>query len=207
VTRPILAAAALASAAALISALLAACGSEPAPPDSPIAPAPSASDSPDDSAGTWARVADQSASAARAGLPMLGQEMLAVHYHAHLDLLVRGVPVAVPAGVGIDSIQQQISPLHTHDLTGVVHIESEKDIPFTLGQFFTEWGQPLDASHVGPVAVAQGEQLRVYRDGKLVTGNPAALKFTKHGEFFIWVGPAGSPPSHPPSTFDFPKGL
>jgi hypothetical protein len=206
VTRPILAAAALISALAL----LAGCGSEPEPPDAPTASAPSApsaSDGLDNSVGTWSRVADQSASAARAGLPMLGQEMLAVHYHAHLDLLVRGEPIPVPAGVGIDSIQQKISPLHTHDLTGVVHIESEKDIAFTLGQFFTEWGQPLEASRVGPIALAKDEQLRVYRDGKLVTGNPAAIKFTRHGEFFIWVGPAGSPPSHPPSTFDFPKGL
>ena len=118
-----------------------------------------------------------------------------MHYHAHIDLVVRGERVPIPAGVGIDAKEQKISPLHTHDVTGIVHIESAEDIPFTLGQFFTEWGQPLDASRIGPAAVAEGERLRVYRDGKEVTGDPASIRFTRHAEFYLWVGPAGSLPS------------
>ena len=201
--RPVLATVTLIS--ALI--LLGGCGSDPEPAGAPVGPAPTVSDGPEGSAGSWLRADDQSASAAKAGLPMLGREMLTVHYHAHVDLLVRGVRVPVPALVGIDSIKQTISPLHTHDVTGVVHIESGEDIGFTLGQFFTEWGQPLSGTTVGPVTLTQGEQLLVYRDGKRVAGDPAAIPFTKHGEFFIWVGPASSPPKQPPSTYDFPKGL
>src|SRR6266540_903027 len=123
----------------------------------------------------WKPPADASAAAKAAGLPMLGEEKLAVHYHAHLDVLVNGQHVPVPAGLGIDQARRLIAPLHTHDGSGVVHIESATDVPFTLGQVFTEWGQPLRADQVGPVKLSAGQVLRVFRNGKPVTGDPAAL--------------------------------
>jgi hypothetical protein len=155
---------------------------------------------------TWDAPLDTSAAAEKAGLPMLGQEMLAVHYHAHLDVIVDGKRVTVPAQLGIDNIRQAISPLHTHDTTGIVHIESAKDIPFTLGQFFTEWGQPLTAQQVGPKTISSGEVLRVYRNGKPVAGDPAALKFQAHDEIAIWVGPSNATPNVP-TAYKFPAGL
>jgi hypothetical protein len=154
----------------------------------------------------WAAPLDASAAAQKAGLPMLGQEMLAVHYHAHLDVIVDGRHVTVPAQLGIDNIREAISPLHTHDTTGVVHIESAKDIPFTLGQFFTEWGEPLTTQQVGPKTISSGEVLRVYRNGKPVTGDPAALKFQAHDEIAVWVGPSNATPTVP-TTYKFPAGL
>jgi hypothetical protein len=154
----------------------------------------------------WGTPKDVTAAAQRAGLPMLGQEMLAVHYHAHLDIIVAGKRVTVPAGLGIDEARQLISPLHTHDTTGIVHIESAKEIPFTLGQLFTEWGQPLSRTGVGPVRVAAGQALRVYRNGKLATGDPAALRFGQHDEDVIWVGPRSQTPTVP-ASYPFPAGL
>jgi hypothetical protein len=127
----------------------------------------------------WDAPADAAAAAAQAGLPMLGQEMLAVHYHAHLDVRIAGTPILVPAGLGIDVARQQISPLHTHDATGVVHIESQADIPYALGQLFIEWGQPLTAGQVGPHRPAPGEVLRVFRNGHPVTSDAAALRFAQ----------------------------
>jgi len=155
---------------------------------------------------SWDAPTDASAAAAQAGLPMLGQEMLAVHYHAHLDVRIAGTPVLVPAGLGIDVARQQISPLHTHDATGVIHIESQADIPYTLGQLFIEWGQPLAAGQVGPHRLGQGEVLRVFRNGQPVSGDPAALRFTGHDQDVVWVGPATAYPSVP-ATYRFPQGL
>lgn len=154
----------------------------------------------------WPLPADMSAAAAKAGLPMLGQEMLNVHYHAHLDVIVRDARIAVPAFIGIDQVKQRIAPLHTHDTSGVVHIESATDVPFTLGQFFTEWGQPLTPTQVGPVQLAAGEQVRVYRDGTLVPGDPASLKLTAHAEVVVWVGPATAQPDVP-KQYAFAPGL
>jgi hypothetical protein len=153
----------------------------------------------------WPLPADPVAAASQAGLQMLDREMLAVHYHAHVDVIVRGVRIDVPAGVGIDAARKLISPLHTHDATGIVHIESGEDIPFTLGQFFTEWGQPLSQSRVGPVVAANDERVRVYRNGSEVTGEPAAIKLTSHAEIVVWFGPADQKPQVP-ASYDFPPG-
>jgi len=169
-------------------------------PSTPIVPAARGQQ-----ASGWGLPADPSAAAARAGLPMLGQEMLDVHYHAHLDVIVRGQQITVPAQIGIDVARQQISALHTHDASGVVHIESSRDVPFTLGQLFTEWGQTLTAHQVGPDVAATGEQVRVYRNGTLVAGDPASLKFTAHDEIVVWLGPAGQQPQVP-SSYTFPNG-
>jgi hypothetical protein len=137
---------------------------------------------------------------------MLAQEVLTVHYHTHLDVIVNGQPVTVPAYIGIDLNRQKISPLHTHDTTGVIHIESGENIPFTLGQFFTEWGQMLTRQQVGPVTVQPGQQVRVYRNGQLVSGDPASVVFKAHDEDVVWVGPS-SEQSQVPSSYSFPNGL
>jgi hypothetical protein len=154
---------------------------------------------------SWTVPADASAAARAAGLPMLGEEKLAVHYHAHLDVIVNGTAVPVPAGLGIDQVRQLIAPLHTHDGTGVVHIESATDTPFTLGQVFTEWGQALRADQVGPVALPAGTVLRVYRNGHAVPGDPASLRLGAHDEIVVWVGPGGQSPQVP-ASYPFPPG-
>src|SRR5439155_4801086 len=55
------------------------------------------------------------------GLPALGSEGTALHTHEHLDVFVHGRPVTVPADIGIDRTGGFISPLHTHDPSGVIH--------------------------------------------------------------------------------------
>ena len=35
-----------------------------------------------------------------------------------------------------------ISPLHTHDVTGIIHTESSTHKDNTLGQLFVEWNVP-----------------------------------------------------------------
>ncbi len=157
---------------------------------------------------SWPLPADAYAATAKAGLPMLGREMLAVHHHAHLDVQVDGVPVTVPAGLGIDVARQRISPLHTHDTSGVIHIESARDIPYTLGQLFTEWGQPLTTHQVGPHRLTHGEALRVYQNGRLITADPATVRFAQHDEIVVWVGSASAQPQPTvPSSYSFPQGL
>jgi hypothetical protein len=149
--------------------------------------------------------ADASAAAEKAGLPMLGEEHLTVHYHAHLDLIVRGKNITVPGGIGIDSKRSKIAPLHTHTADGIVHIESATDVPFTLGQLFTEWGHPLAATAIGDTTAGTGEAVRVYRNGTLVGGDPSTMKIEPHDEIVVWIGPANEQPSVP-SSYNFPAG-
>ncbi len=184
----------------LLLSLLGACSASATGTPQPATTAPTVAPQ------SWPPPADASAAAAKAGLPMLGKEMLAVHYHAHLDVQVDGVPVTVPAGLGIELKRQRISPLHTHDTSGVIHIESARDIPYTLGQLFTEWGQPLTTHQVGPHRLTHSEVLRVFRNGRQVTANPAALRFAQHDEIVVWVGPASTQPTVP-SSYSFSQGL
>jgi len=70
-------------------------------------------------------------------------EQSAYHVHAHLTIFFDGKVVPVAQGVGIATTQQSVSCyywLHTHDNTGVVHIESPAGRSFTLGNFFDIWG-------------------------------------------------------------------
>lgn len=187
-------------AAATAFALAGCGGSTPAP----VASAQTGAGLPTTTA--WPTPPDASVAASKAGLDMLGEEQLAVHYHVHLDVIVNDHAVPVPAFLGIDLRRQTISPLHTHDASGVVHIESAKDVPFTLGQVFTEWGQALRSDQVGPVTLGAGQELRVYRNGQRVTGDPAALRLKAHDEIVVWVG-ASSQQTSVPSSYAFPPGL
>jgi hypothetical protein len=154
----------------------------------------------------WSRNPDQTSTSKKAGLPMLGGEMTQVHYHAHLDIVVDGQPVTVPQYVGIDENAQTITALHTHDTSGVIHIESGADIPFTLGQFFTEWGQQLSSTQVGPVAVGADKEVHLIVNGKEVTGDPAKYVLKAHDEVALVVGAKGQTPQVP-SSYNFPNGM
>ena len=89
---------------------------------------------------------DPAAAIKAANLPEMSQEAFTRHDHAHLDVEINGHPVVVPANIGIT--KSSISPLHTHDTTGILHIEAENTDIIRLGQFFTEWGVPLDKNCV-----------------------------------------------------------
>ncbi|HEY3686129.1 MAG TPA: hypothetical protein VGL93_24065 [Streptosporangiaceae bacterium] len=153
----------------------------------------------------WAAPSDPSAATKRAGLPMLTTEGTVLHHHVHLDVIVNGRPVTVPAGVGIDEPDQRISPLHTHDTTGVVHIESPEVRDFTLGQFLTEWNVPLTTTRLGDLRTGGGHTLGVYVNGTRVKGDPAAVKLRQHDEIAVVYGTGA--PAHVPSAYHFAAGL
>ena len=45
-------------------------------------------------------------------------------------------------------ITPAMSPLHTHDSSGTIHVESTEYRNYTLGQFLNIWGKPLEGSKV-----------------------------------------------------------
>lgn len=190
---------------------LAACGSEggdtkPTSPASAPATTSAAAPAPVPVTGgaPWPAPTDASARAKVAGLPMLGAEGQVLHIHSHVDVLVNGRSLVVPADIGIDLEQQKISPLHTHDTTGIVHIESPVQADFTLGQFMTEWNVQLTKDRLGPLKTGGGKELHVYVNGKEQSGDPAAVKLTAHAEIAIVYGKPGT---EVPSAYAFPAGV
>ena len=152
----------------------------------------------------WPAPGDAAAAVRAAGLPMLTEEGAVEHIHAHLDALVDGRPVEVPAYLGIDQTRGAISPLHTHDTTGVIHIESPVKRQFSIGEFFSEWNVGLSADNIGALRADGGKELRVFVNGSLRSGNPAAIMFTAHDEIALLYG-TPQPGESVPSRYDFPR--
>lgn len=151
----------------------------------------------------WAVPADVPAAIEAAGLTPLAGEGTADHYHAHLDVIVDGKAVAVPAGIGIDEQGQRISALHVHDGSGVIHIESPTaGTPYYLGQLFREWDVALSQTQLGDLHADATNRLTVYIDGKPVGGNPADIRLAAHQEIALVYGPAGQQ-VNVPSTYAF----
>jgi hypothetical protein len=158
----------------------------------------------------------------QAGLKPQPKAFLANHVHAHLDVFVDGTRITVPAGIGIKiddpavhrgagpdgtpsyggielCNEPCISPLHTHDDSGILHTESADARPNTLGEFFSEWGVTLDASCVATFC-SPATPMAIYVDGHRSSGDPRAIELTDHREIAIVIG---TPPPQIPSTADF----
>jgi hypothetical protein len=138
--------------------------------------------------------------------PLSPMEGTAVHIHQHLDLYVDGGKVVVPAGIGIDPAVGY-APLHTHDPSGVVHVESPTVRTYTLGQFFAVWGVRFTPSCLGGDCAGGGRQLRVFVDGRAYQGDPTTLVLAAHQELVVAFGTAAQLPTPVPSSYQFPPGL
>lgn len=155
----------------------------------------------------WPAPADPTAGIARAGLRANQAEGTAEHFHSHLDIIVNGKPATVPAELGINTTTGVLSELHTHDPTGVLHIEApDTKHRYALGQLFTEWGVRLDRTHLGGLTATGGKTLTAYVNGHRVTGDPASIELTPHREIALVYGPAGQH-VQVPSRYAFPAGL
>jgi hypothetical protein len=143
----------------------------------------------------------------RIGLPALTQEGQVVHIHQHLDLFVGGRHVTVPANIGIDQPAAFLATLHTHDTSGVLHVESPTASTFSLGQFFAVWGVQLDRRCIGGLCAGAGRQLRAWVNGKPVDADPTRIVLDAHQEIVLAYGTPAEMPRPVPATYRFPAGL
>lgn len=112
-----------------------------------------------------------------------------MHIHAHLDVYVDSRRVAVPAGIGVAVAAGFISPLHTHDDSGVIHVESPEVRRFTLGEFFGVWGVRLTPRCLGGYcANGNGKRVLVFVDGRRVSGDPRRVVLIDHEEIVVAYG-------------------
>jgi len=159
----------------------------------------------------WTRPADQAAQVHRAGLDLLAAENLTLHYHAHLDIVLdgRAVPVPVPArlGISVTDAAGNIAALHTHDTSGVLHVESPTNAQFTLGQLFTEWDLRLGPGQIGSYRDQPGTRVQVYVNGRPFTANPTRLVLQPHQEIAVVISSTAATPAPAPSSYAFPAGL
>ena len=139
------------------------------------------------------------------GIQCSSFEQLVFHIHSHLDIFINGKPFTIPAQIGIIP-GKCFYWLHTHDESGVIHIESPVSRNYTLGQFFDIWNQKFNNTQLFDNAANGNNTLTVYVNGSKVPSgtNYRDIKLGAHDEIAIVYG---TPPSTIPSRYIFAEGL
>jgi hypothetical protein len=205
------------AALALVLALAGCGGGKESSATVPASPAPT----PAKGAVPWPAPANPMALTRKAGLTPETHEFVFLHVHSHLDVFVNGTAVTVPAAIGINiedpavkrivepnglvayggirppCAQPCISPLHTHDTTGLLHTEAKQNQFNDLGELFTEWNVRLDRKCIGGYC-KPAAPFTVYVDGDVYIGDPRRIELEDRREIAIVIG---TPPTSIPSNF------
>lgn len=143
------------------------------------------------------------------GISCLGSEQAAQHIHAELEVYVNGQRGIVPQDIGIVAAKGCLYFTHTHQPTGMIHVESpDPKAVYTLGNFFDIWGQPLSNTQLFGDKVDAAHKLTVIlydANGKKTTytGNPAQIAFANHETIVLLY----NSPSVQTSAFQPPAGV
>ena len=85
------------------------------------------------------------------------------HIHPILKIIANGREQTVPANLGI--LPSCMKSLHTHDTSGVIHVEAPEKRDFTLADFFAVWKQPFSKDEVLSYKVDATHKIRVSVNG------------------------------------------
>jgi hypothetical protein len=120
---------------------------------------------------------------------MGNNKLMVMHIHPKLSLYVDGQQTQIPANIGIDKSlwndhsldsygMQGMAPLHTHDTSGTVHVKSNEQREYTLGQFLDIWGILSDSKYAGKEVkvIADGNPVSEYKNLVLKDGQEIRLE-------------------------------
>ena len=126
------------------------------------------------------------------GLPPVGKEK--VHHHALMHIYNDGLLIPVAPNIGIH--KPAYSSLHTHDQTGVIHMESDVPHKFTIGDFFAIWGVRFGKASLGNLVNDGDKQVRVYVNGTRVA-DPVHYVMKDEDNIVVGYGTDDSFPHNP----------
>jgi hypothetical protein len=139
-----------------------------------------------------------------AGLSLLATPADVVRFAVHLDVIVNGRRVTVPAGIGVDARGRLVAALYTSDTSGIIHVESDSDgSAFTLGQFFDEWQVTLTPEQLGGLRFSRYDPVAVYVNRSRVAGQPGSVMLTPHLQIAVTYRPGTVAI---PASYAFPAG-
>jgi hypothetical protein len=124
------------------------------------------------------------------------------HIHVYITMYINGQAQSVPPNIGIAQGQQGASAtcfywLHTHDSSGIIHIEAPAAEPFTLGQFLDEWSQQFQSLGF-PSQLLLTTGWKVWVNGKAYTHSLTAIPLDAHTIITIAYN---SPNAKPATTY------
>ncbi len=108
------------------------------------------------------------------------------HVHAHLAIINNGKWLALPKNIGILSSCDY--EMHTHDQTGIIHIEAPSVKNFTLGAFFDIWGQPLTSTNVAGITGDVVAYINDNGEARRYMGDLRAITLTSHRDVTLQIG-------------------
>jgi hypothetical protein len=125
------------------------------------------------------------------GIGCGAQEYATLHVHTHLAIFYDGKQMQVPQYIGFapSLVGGCLYWLHTHDGSGIIHIEAP-DIsppqggPYTLGMLFDIWGQPLMRSGVAGL----NGTVTAFVNGTRYDGDLRAIPLGAHQQIVLEVG-------------------
>lgn len=120
------------------------------------------------------------------------------HIHALLHVYVDGRSIPVPANIGISAADQLESPLHTHDASGVIHIEAAHEFPFRLADVFAIWGVVFTDTQLGGYTNAGDQTVQVFVTGQPIA-DPVHYVLKPRDNIVVAYGTSGSFPTQPPA--------
>jgi hypothetical protein len=140
------------------------------------------------------------------GIGCGSQEYATLHVHTHVALFYKGKQIQIPQYIGFapNLAGGCLYWIHTHDASGIIHIEAPEinppqGGPYVLGMLFDIWGEPLDrndvAGFIGPVTA--------YVNGAEYGGDLRAIPMGAHQQIVLEVGA----PVVPPPNYVFPVGV
>ena len=101
----------------------------------------------------------------------------------------------MPAGIGIGD--RLLSPLHTHDASGVIHVESTTVRSYSLAEFFAVWGVRLTKTCLA--GECGDGKVHLFFNGK-PAADPNRVVLAQHLEIVVAFG---APPKPVPSSYRF----
>lgn len=133
------------------------------------------------------------------GIQCEATEQVTLHIHSHLAIFDHGKQIQTPKYAGIVAGPNGTGCLywvHTHDGSGIIHVEAPEVQFYTLGNFFHIWGGSLSRNAVGTLA----GPVTAYLNGSKYDGNLADIPLPAHTQVTLEVGT----PLVPPPNYAFP---
>lgn len=88
------------------------------------------------------------------------------HYHTQLNIVFNGQNYPVTENIGIKG--ECMHPVHTHDGTGLIHVDYPTPYKFTLGDFFNTWGIIFNKRQLGNIRIEDGYRITMKVNGIVI---------------------------------------
>lgn len=120
------------------------------------------------------------------------------HVHAHLAIVYNGQWLTLPQHIGLPASCDY--EMHTHDHTGIIHIEAPTVKNYTLGNFFDIWGEPLTNTNVAGITGDVVAYINDNGESRRYMGDLRAIELTSHRDVTLQIG---TPPVSTLATYSW----